>query len=180
MQEELLYLHADSCLATLYTIAFTSNEMYAGSDGVQTIQLQYNGSSMQNLTLHDRAGDDFLPNKGDVWESDLSHFGCITLSGIKRVSVVASSNDGWNIESIVTLVSESTSKFNQIQVLTRDFDIFRWVDGDSMESYRHFDLTLSTTNDINKGIILPSLIPIHSFASEKSEKGLGTRLNLAI
>ena len=119
------------------------------------IQLQYNGSIVRNLTLYNRPGNDFLTNKGDLWIYNLSFYGCITLSGIKRVSVVANSTDGWNIESIVTLVSESTLNSSQVQVLTQDFRIFRWIDRDSiLESERHFDLRLSTTDIISKGIIL--------------------------
>lgn len=117
------------------------------------IQLQYNGSIEQNLMLNDTPRDTFLRNKGDLWEYPLSPYGCITLSGIKRVSVIANSTDGWNIESIVTLVSESTLNHNQVQVLTQDFRIFHWIETDSIhQSERHFDLTLSTSDIISKGI----------------------------
>ena len=77
------------------------------------------------MTSYDRPGTDFELNKGDLWKFSLS---CITLSSIHRVSVVAGGTDGWNIESIVTLVSESSA--GRIQVLTQEFDAFRWIDSE--------------------------------------------------
>jgi hypothetical protein len=56
------------------------------------------------------------------------------------VSIVENGNDGWNIETIVTLVSDSS---NRLQVLTRDFNVFRWIDGNGAASHRRFDLTFA-------------------------------------
>ena len=88
------------------------------------------------MDLYNRPGDDYMSNKGDLWELSLS--GCIKIPEIQRVSIVANGNDGWNIESIVTLVSDSSN----IQVLTQNFDVNRWIDGDGDSSHRQFDLAL--------------------------------------
>ena len=97
------------------------------------------------MDLYDRPGDDYMSNKGDLWELNLS--GCIRLSELQKVSIVENGNDGWNIGSIVTLVSDSTSK---IQVLTRNFGVNRWIDGDEDPSRRRFALTLSLSQ-VNAG-----------------------------
>ena len=137
-----------ACLSSLYVMAFTSGVNGAETDTSHNIELQYNNGSVQTMTLYDRPGDDFQQNKGDLWEFRLSC--CITLSAITRVSVVENGNDGWNIGSIVTLVRDPS---NRIQVLTWNFGVNRWIDGDgSYSSHRRYELTLSTS-DISSGII---------------------------
>ena len=97
------------------------------------------------MALYDRPGDDYLRNKGDLWELSLS--GCVRLSEIHSVSIVEDGNDGWNIESIVTLVGDPT---NKVQVLTQNFHVNRWIDGDGPSSHRRFALTLSLSK-VNEG-----------------------------
>ena len=112
------------------------------SDTSHSVQLESNGI-VRTRSLYNRPGDDYLSNKGDLWSfSFSSSFGlsCIRISDIDRVSIVESANDGWNIETIVTLVSDSSSR---LQVLTRDFDVYRWIDGDGPASHRRFDLSFA-------------------------------------
>lgn len=66
------------------------------------------------------------------------------------VSVIENGNDGWNIKCIVTLVSNST---NNIQVLTQNFDMNRWIDGDGDASHRQIDLTLPCITALNCNIM---------------------------
>ena len=66
------------------------------------------------------------------------------------VSVIENGNDGWNIECIVALLSNST---NNIQVLTQNFDVNRWIDGDGDASHRQFDLTLPGITALNCNIM---------------------------
>ena len=132
---------------SLYVIAFTSGLSDSSSYTSHSIQLKSNGV-VQTRLLYDRLGDDYLPNKGDLWSFNFqSSFGlsCIRISDIDRVSIVESGNDGWNIETIVTLVSDSSSR---LQVLTQDFNVYRWIDGDGAASYRRFDLSFAG-NKIN-------------------------------
>ena len=112
------------------------------SDTSHSVQLESNGI-VRTRSLYNRPGDDYLSNKGDLWSfSFSSSFGlsCIRISDIDRVSIVESGNDGWNIETIVTLVSDSSSR---LQVLTQDFNVYRWIDGDGAASYRRFDLSFA-------------------------------------
>ena len=101
-----------SCLSDLYVMAFTSGLASANSDSTYQIQLQYGGST-RIFAFYDRPGDDLQSNKGDLWHFGLS--GCITLSTISQVSIIADGTDGWNIGSVVTLVRDSVGR---IQVLT--------------------------------------------------------------
>ena len=91
------YHVSDSCLLRLYVMAFTSGVSGASSDSSHGIQIQYNGA-VKTMALYDRPGDDYMSNKDDLWELSLS--GCIKFRDIQRVSIVASGNDRWNIESI--------------------------------------------------------------------------------
>ena len=112
------------------------------SDTSHSVQLESNGV-MQTRSLYNRPGDDYLTNKGDLWSFNFQSsfgFNCIRISDIDRVSIVENANDGWNIETIVTLVSDSS---NRLQVLTRDFDVNRWIDGDGAASHRRFDLSFA-------------------------------------
>ena len=89
-------------------MAFTSDLSGASSDTSHSIQLQYNGA-VKTMALYDRPGDDYMSNKGDLWELSLSGWQCIKIRDLQRVSIIANGNDGWNIESIVTLVSDSSN-----------------------------------------------------------------------
>ena len=131
-----------TCLTLLYIIAFTSGITNGQSDTSHSIQLESNGV-VQTVSLYDRPGDDYQSHKGDLWSMRFSSFhfsdSCIRIPEIQRVSLVESGNDGWNIQTIVTLVSGS----NRLQVLTQDFIVNRWIDGDGAASYRHFDLSFA-------------------------------------
>lgn len=58
------------------------------------------------------------------------------------MALVASTNEGWLVESIVTLLNDAK---NNTIVLTRDFHINRWLDGNE-EQQKCFDLTLAIWN----------------------------------
>ena len=111
----------------MYVIAFTSGRATGESlISRHRIQLQY-GSIEKTETLYDRPGVDYELNKGDLWSFSLSAYGCVTLSSIRRVSVVEGGIDAWNIESIVTLVREELPGEDRFQVLTQKFGVNLWV-----------------------------------------------------
>ena len=132
-----------TCLTLLYIIAFTSGIINGQSDTDHSIQLESNGV-VRTVLLYNRPGDDYQSHKGDLWNMQFSSFhfsdSCIRISEIQRVSLVESSNDGWNIQTIITLVSAGS---NRLQVLTQDFNVNRWIDGDRDLSYRRFDLSFA-------------------------------------
>jgi hypothetical protein len=131
---------AGNCLKTLYIMAFTSGLTNAGTDAGHSVQLQTRRQT-KSLRLYDRPGDDALENKGDVWEFPISRFrftdSCVTIGEICGVAIVQSSNDGWNIQSIVTLVKDATGT---VQLLTQNLGVNRWIDGNAHASHRRFEL----------------------------------------
>ena len=136
-------MFTDPCLTKLYILAFTSSmHQFAGSDGDHSVEIAAN-QEVHHVILPDLLGDDYSRHKGDLWKINFSDFGfsdsCITIEEISRVSILATHNDGWNIDSITTFVIYT----NGSRVLTQDFDVHRWIDGNADISYRRFDLTLA-------------------------------------
>ena len=133
----------DPCLTKLYILAFTNGtHLSAGSDGDHSVEVAVD-QEVQHVILPDLPGDDYSRHKGDLWKINFSAFGfldlCITIGKIRRVSILGTHYDGWNIDSITTFVIYT----NGSRVLTQDFDVNRWIDGDEDVSYRRFDLTLT-------------------------------------
>ena len=130
------------CLDKFYIMAFTSGVNHAGSDAGHAVEIVADGH-VRNLELYDRPGNDYYQHKGDLWKYDLARFNfpisCLTISKIQKVSIIENSNDGWNIDSIVTLVGSS----GRFQVLTEDIDVNRWIDGNDHHTYRRFRLTFA-------------------------------------
>ena len=77
-----------------------------------------------------------MKNKGDLWKIPISQFhfseGCISKSKISQVALHEDGDDGWNIESIITMLDED--------LLTVDFHVNRWVEGDAKFGRREFIL----------------------------------------
>ena len=64
---------------------------------------------------------------------------CITIGEISRVSIVERSDDGWIIDSIVTMAKDADGG---IQILTQDLDVNRLVDDDGRNPLNwRFELT---------------------------------------
>ena len=139
---QLLIDSTDACLDKLYIMAFTSGRRNAGSDDGHTVEILA-GGYVRNLRLYNRPGDDYAKHKGDLWKFNIDSFyfpfSCLTISKIQTVSIIESSDDGWNIDSIVTLVGVNGS----FKVLTQDLDVNRWIDGDGHYTHRRFALTFA-------------------------------------
>ena len=134
----------DACLDRFYIMAFTSDETRADAadDSGHAVEIMAAGD-VRSIELYNRVGDDYSRNKGDLWKYDIASFnfpsGCVTISNIERVSIIESSNDAWRIASIVTLVGADGS----FKVLTKDLNVNRWIDGNSEDAYRSFELTFA-------------------------------------
>ena len=139
---QLLIDSTDTCLDKLYIMAFTSGRRNAGSDDGHAIEILA-GGRVRSLRLYDRPGNDYYPHKGDLWKYNIASFhfpfSCLTISNIQRVSIIENSNDGWNIDSIVTLVGAR----GRFQVLTQNLDVNRWIDGNDHHTHRRFTLTFA-------------------------------------
>ena len=117
-------------------MAFTSGLSDAGSDSDFSVQNQLNGDVRTSI-LYNRPGNDYFPNKGDLWDLSFPLFGfsesCIKISEIERISIVDSGIElhDWNVETIGTVVGDLS---NNYQVVSNNFDVNRWINGHS--SYR--------------------------------------------
>lgn len=125
-------------------MGFTSGLKYAGSDDNPFIEIDLYNHEERRVRFPDNPGDDMVKNKGDLWTISISHFGfqkkCINRGDVRKVAVMQGGNDGWNIKSIVTMVSTTGGKSLYLP-LTVDMNINRWIDGNGPDSQR--ELTLS-------------------------------------
>ena len=133
---------ASPCIRYLNVMAYTSDKRFAGSDLTHRIEMQAKGFT-KIVDLPNLPKDDFDPTKGDLWKLSLSDIfgfnGCITKYDIRGIAILPGSNDGWNINSIVTYVASSEENWELSSV---DLDVDRWVDQNSDDSYKRFPLTL--------------------------------------
>ena len=96
-------------------------------------------------TLPDLAKGNFEQGVGDLWKLSIKKFfnfdTCITLSDIESISIVAASDDGWNIASIFTYAVVDAECW---QLISADYDVNQWVDGDGNDEHEEFVLSLRT------------------------------------
>lgn len=126
---------ASDCITHIYVFAHTSRQggMGGGTDDSHDIEFRISSGTTYKSSLIDLPGNQATIGKGDLWKLSLNtHFGvplgtCIRKSDITRVAIEEDGNDGWLIDSIVTLVKKQS---DDPEVLTIDLDVHQWVDGD--------------------------------------------------
>ena len=140
---------SDNCIDWLYIMAFTSGVPDGGSDGVHVVEMRVSGETRpitRPVTLPNLPGDEYFPHKGDLWKLNLQndfHFtSCVQLHEIEYIAIEEHNNDGWNIDSIVTILRDDAGGAKYYQLATVDMDINRWIDGDGHYDHRRFELTL--------------------------------------
>ena len=125
-------------------MAYTSDLEDARSDFPHRISLQVNGSASTGF-LPDLPGDDYYPNRGDIWKLHLTDFfgftDCITKNDIDHILILQGSSDGWNIESIVTFAVVS----EHWELTSADFNVFQWINGGTEDGSSEFTLSLLTS-----------------------------------
>lgn len=127
-------------------MAFTSgiiNAQTGGAAAAHAIEILA-GGNVRHLRLFDRPGEDQQLLKGDLWKFNFTSFhfpdSCIKIKDIQKVYIIENSNDGWNIDSVVTLVKDSGGS---VHLLTQNLDVDRWVDGDTEKTHRRYELTFA-------------------------------------
>lgn len=130
------------CATELYVSAFTSGVKNAGSDNSPHLSVKLRTGEEKTLRLYDRPGNDMLSNKGDLWTLKISAFhfktdSCIRKKDIGEIIVHNGGNDGWNIESILTILHSA----NTFEVITANMHVNRWVDGNGSVQQRQYALT---------------------------------------
>jgi hypothetical protein len=128
------------CLDQIYVMAFTSDLRYSDSRHPHNIEVVAMGET-RSILLPDRPGD-YSQHKGDIWRlsisEDLGFSVCVRVCNIQNITLVEGGSNGWNIDSVTTYGCTDDVGCKQI---TQDFDVFRWVDGDSTEDRQRFTLT---------------------------------------
>ena len=99
------------CVSDLYVLAFTADVHDAGVGDLYPHDIEVETGSpnqIRRIQLHGSWGNQYTRGKGDLFKYKMNAFGfsgdCIKFQYIKRVSIMAGSNDGWNIDSITTHV----------------------------------------------------------------------------
>ena len=131
---------AGSCINYLRVLAYTSNERdsQTTTTGNHEIELKADG-------LAKTATFSNFPNqlRGNLWSlslaDDFGFAGCIRKKDIQGIAIIADNTNGWHIESIVTYVAGYKYDWDLSSV---DLDVNKWVDTNSLDSYKRFDLNL--------------------------------------
>lgn len=120
------------CITHVYVFAQTSyGSSGYGADISHNIQIIAQGIEY-TATLHDLPKDDASEGKGDLWKMNLfDDFGvpsekCIRKTDISYVGLQDGGNDGWKIDSIVTIFKYVDDGY---EVATLDMDVHQWLDG---------------------------------------------------
>lgn len=127
-----------NCILEIDVFIHTSLQAAPGSGTDQThdIEIQTSSGGTYKASLNDLPGDQGDPGKGDLWKLNLvTDFGvpgstCIEKSANNHIDYVAieeDGNDGWKIDSIVTVIKKASGSF---EVLSLDMDVHQWIDGD--------------------------------------------------
>jgi len=122
-------------------MAFTSGYKHAGANSLHQAEIYVNGK-MYRTRLPDLPRDDYQSHKGDMWKMGLRYNfgvgGCVKPEDVQSIAIVEGSNDGWNIDSIITYFVYSK---DYSQPATVDLDVYRWIDGNQKDFMKRFELT---------------------------------------
>ena len=124
-------------------MAFTTTDKSAGSRNLPSLSVRLNSGDEETLEFPNLNVNEQTKGKGDLWEFKIARFdfktdNCITKSDISEVTIHNGGDDGWQIESVVTVLHGGLS----FDVVTADMHVNRWIDGND-EPYRQiYDLTI--------------------------------------
>lgn len=126
---------ASNCITDIYVFVHTSRlgGTGGGTNDNHMHDIKFRTSSATyKSSLFDQPGDQASIGKGDLWKLDLNdHFHvpwgtCIRKSDITYVAIEEDSNDGWLIDSVVTVIEKEQGD----ETLTINLDEHQWIDGD--------------------------------------------------
>ena len=129
------------CIRYLYVMAHTSGVSNGGSDSGHQIELRITGDT-KVISLRNHPGDDYDKSKVYMWGFNIKEdFGlsCVKIDDIKGIAILSGSNDGWNIDSIVTYIAVNAY---HTELSSVDFVANRWIDDDSSDDRKRFELNL--------------------------------------
>lgn len=131
---------AGSCINYLRVLAYTSNVKDSQTTAVGNHEIEIKADGLVKTTKFSNFPDQL---RGNLWTlnlaDDFGFAGCIRKKDIQGIAILAGNPNGWNIESIVTYVAGYKYDWELSSV---DLDVNRWVDNNSLDSYKRFDLNL--------------------------------------
>ena len=137
--------YTGQCINYLYVMAVTSDVYNSQSKTDHNITVMAKGLT-STIRLPDLPNGNFEKGVGDLWKldikTDFKFTTCITLCDIQSISIIPDSIDAWNIGSIVTFASVDGDCW---EMVSADYNIDQWVDGDGDIKNRGFALSLTTT-----------------------------------
>ena len=136
------------CYTDLYVMAFTSGSRNAGSDDLPYLLVDLFNHEEGAAPFPNRPGNDMLENKGDFWRFNLRRDlklrkSCIRKADFNTIVIQNGGNDGWKIESIVTILRTGS----YYTVLTANIDFHTFVDGNPSGSRSFHQITLAKTSN---------------------------------
>ena len=134
--QDLLYLYGEflqsrfRCYNMIYIMAFTSGSAHAESKDRPYLSLTLRSRQSGSIHLPDNPGNDQMKNKGDLWKLSISSIfkgrrSCVRKGDIDKVVLRNGGNDGWKIESLVTVLGYR----GYYTVLTADIGFNKAIDG---------------------------------------------------
>ena len=136
------------CISYIYVSAHTSTGAGSGTNDVHDLEIRAGGTDYI-AALRDMPGNQASPDKGDLWKLSLANDfspepGCITKTDVQEIAIEEAGNDGWKIDSIITIYKYNDGEF---EVATLDMDVGKWIDGDGDPQTQpgvveHYSLTL--------------------------------------
>ncbi len=146
------YSFTGACVQYIYVFAHTSTRHPdAGTDHLHRLELELYSGSTYTATLYDIDPDidQNTKGKGDYWKLSIHNTDhgfsipastCISLwSDIQAISVVEGGNDGWLIDSIVTVLQGPNG---EVRMLSSNLEAHRWIDGNHDEDRKRWNLNI--------------------------------------
>ena len=123
-------------------MAFTTDIKHGCSDDLPSLSLRLKTGKEGTVAFYGHEeGNDMSKDKGDLWAFKISNFEfgtCIRKkSDISGVTILNGGSDGWNIESVVTMLHRG----HEYDLLTVNMDVKRWIDGNDLPYKLKYDLT---------------------------------------
>ncbi len=134
------------CVDYLYVMAHTASHNNAGTNEEHEIEMVANGQTRLYMLEDPQApADGYERFKGDLWKinlkNDFGFTGCVNKGDIVSIAIEEHGNDGWKIDSIITILRDNYLGGTDYEVATVDMDANRWIEGDVI-THRRFELNL--------------------------------------
>lgn len=135
--------YTGECINYIKVFAHTSTTggTGGGTNHIHKLTIYLDSDSTHTAELYDHPGtDQNTIGKGDLWKLSIHNtyhgFGiptetCVTYPDIVWMRLDEDGNDGWLIDSVVTILEGENGghKVNSI-----DMDVHRWIDGDASQA----------------------------------------------